>query len=674
MQGSVREYRSSGKPVHGPDPNQERAIRHTAGPAQIVAGPGSGKTYVIVQRIRYLITKCHIDPSRILVITFTKAAALEMQERFFGLTEPERPPVHFGTFHAVFYHILKGSTQYRDYSIITEAERKRLFGQIVHMHKRFACVREEDMDELAGCVGAYRRAAALQTTFLQQLTQDDIAFLAKEYEAYLREFRQTDFDGIVYRCRELLQQQPAYLALWQSRFSYILIDEFQDISPDQYEIMSLLARPDNNLFVVGDDDQAIYGFRGASPDSMQTFMRDHPDAVRIFLDVNFRCNERIVDAAGKVISRNRNRVAKDIRAIHGEGAGFHIHIAEREEEQERYLAAALEQKRVCGELDNCALICRTNYDCVLWAQKLRGYGIPYSIKGKPQTPFGHFVIRDVMAYLALADGRLLRSHFLRILNRPVRYLRRECTPDAQVSREAVLAYYRETPALQETARRLFDDLAALKGKRPHLQIHYICKVIGYEGYLRDKYGPDKAEELLGILRDFRKTAERFASYAALDDYISQCNKEIQCEKRPARQNAGTEENAAPGGVHLMTMHASKGLEFDTVYLPDCQEGKIPSARSNTEAQIEEERRMFYVAMTRAKRELCVTAYKGKSGKDMPSRFLQCLCQSSDPSPTNSSNSAASRYSSKASATASYSSSSSMYPSSGSSLGSSGFSL
>ena len=665
---------------------------HTVGPAQVFAGPGSGKTYVTVHRIKQLVTKTGIDPSHILVITFTKAAALEMQERFFRLMEPERPPVRFGTFHAVFYHILKQSAQFRGYSIITESEKKKLLRQIIHMHRRFACIQEEDLEEMIACVSAYQETSSVKTLSLQKIKEEDIVFLTNEYEAYMREFKQMDFGGIMRHCRMLLMDNPEILSMWQSQFQFILIDEFQDISPDQYEIVRLLAAPEQNLFIVGDDDQSIYGFRGASPDSMQNFMKDYPDADRIFLDMNYRCGRQIVEAAGKVVSENRNRVDKRIRAAHENGQGFRLELFEDETGQERYLTGKLHEKIKQGSLDQCAIICRTNYDCAFWAQILHKGNIPYSMKETPKNPFEHFVIRDIMAYLALADGKLDRKYFLRIMNRPVRYFKRESVPEEQISMEGMLEYYRNSPALLEEVRRLFRDLNNLRGKKLYLQIHYIRNIIGYDRYLKEKYGADKAEELIRTADEFQELAKSCLTYAEMNDYISQYSEALQqgkmqgsaenklqqrkiSDRQQGKQWGEADDKKKEkdnGGIRLMTMHASKGLEFDTVYLPDCQEGKIPSAKSKTTEEIEEERRMFYVAMTRAKRELCITAYKGKSGKDSPSRFLKCLCHSS--SSTSSSNSEASRYSSKASATASYSSSSSIYASSGSSFVSSGFSL
>ncbi len=649
MPESAKESRSCRMPDMILSPNQEKAIMHTAGAAQIFAGPGSGKTYVTVQRIRQLITEQGIDPSHILVITFTKAAALEMQERFFHLMEPDRPPVKFGTFHAVFYHILKQSAQYRAYSIITESEKRKLIRQIVHMHKRFIRLQEEDMDELIRILNLYKNTSLLKPISVQGITSEDLRFLAEEYENYLHEWKQMDFDDIIRYCYQLLTRYPDILARWQQQFAYIMIDEFQDISPKQYQIVRLLAAPRNNIFIVGDDDQSIYGFRGASPESMQEFMRDYPDAVRIFLDINYRCNRQITDASLRVISQNRHRVEKKIHAAHDGEGGFRFLLFESESEETAFLLSELTKKHQDGKLLRSVLICRTNYECGLWAQNLHGKGIPFTMRETPQNKFQHFVVRDIIAYLALAEGKLYRKYFLRIMNRPLRYLKRDSVPEENVSEKELLTYYAEVPAIQEKIRRLFYHLANLQSKKLYLQIHYIRKVIGYDGYLAQKYGAEKGRELVDIAQWFQQFAEKFYTLSDMNDYISQCTETLR-----EHHVSATEK---PDGLCLMTMHGSKGLEFDTVYVPGCLEGKIPSAKSQTEEEIEEERRMFYVAMTRARHELCLSAYHGKTGKEIPSRFLSCLSQSS--CPTNSSNSEESKYSSKASATVSYSSSSSM---------------
>ena len=579
------------------NPNQERAILHTAGPAQVIAGPGSGKTFVTVHRILHLITEWGVDPARILVITFTKAAALEMQERFFRLTQPKRPPVRFGTFHAVFYHILKQSARYQGYSIMTESEKRKQIRQIVRMYSRFASVQEEDLEELTALVSNRKTGAKQKKTAIQNITEEDIGFLVKEYESYQQEFGQMDFDDIMILCHRLLASETDTLARWQEQFQYILVDEFQDISPLQYEIVKMLAAPQHNLFIVGDDDQSIYGFRGASPDSMQQFGRDYPQASFILLDQNYRCHGRIVAAALRVIGENHNRIVKQIQAVHETGDGFCLRQYEQEEVKQRALLQEMHRIRQEGKLSGCAMICRTNYDCAMWAQILRKGGIPFSMKERPANRFRHFVVQDILAYLTLAEEAegFQRRHFLRIMNRPVRYLKRDSVAGETVREKELLCWYDGSPVLQERIRRLFQDIGHLRGMRLCLQIHYIRNIIGYDGYLREKYGPEKAGELVRIGEEFQEFSRQFAALHEMREYIAGYEdtlKDVQERKRE-------EEDA----LHLLTMHASKGLEFDRVYLPDCQEGKIPSAKSVTEAEIEEERRMFYVAMTRAKHSL-----------------------------------------------------------------------
>lgn len=594
--------------------SQRKAIEHTAGPAAVLAGPGSGKTYVITKRIHRLITSQGVEPTQILVITFTKAAALEMQERFFRLMENERPPVHFGTFHAVFYYILRQSAQYRGYTMITEAERRKLVRDIIHAHKRFLGLQEEDIEELLAEISRRKEGRDQAPLAIQKLCEEDFLFLAQEYQGYLREFLKFDFDDLADACLLLLQREHACLKRWRTQFRYILIDEFQDISPKQYEIVKLLAAPENNLFIVGDDDQAIYGFRGASPDSMQQFLKDYGKAKQMLLDMNFRCHGKIVAAAAKVVAVNENRLPKGIRASHEQGEGIHLFVEKTEDDLRNGLIGALFAEQAQGTLSDCALICRTNFDCGMWAQVLYEAKLPYTMKEKPRDRFAHFVIRDIRAYLALASGDYERRHFLRIMNRPLRYMKRDSLPEERVERDALIAYYKNTPGIWENVKRLYRDLDNLAGKRLHLQIHYIRKVIGYDTYLREKYGSEKAEAFVRAGEEFEAFSRQFGTLQDMNDYISQYREGLKEEKKDKE------------GIQILTMHASKGLEFPTVYIPDCNEGKIPSDKSKTKEAVEEERRMFYVAMTRAKHKLCLFCHNGKTGKDAPSRFLKPVFQ------------------------------------------------
>lgn len=637
---------------------QEEAICHTVGPAAVLAGPGSGKTFVIVRRIYHLITSQGVDPAHILVITFTKAAAMEMQERFQRLMGANSQPVWFGTFHAVFYHILRQSTQYRGYTIITETEKRKLIRDIIHNHGRFVYLQEEDIEEIIAAISRYKTREKEKTAEtakngreetaleIRKMKQEDFLFLFEEYQNWMREFSKLDFDDLLTECLRLLETDEGCLLRWQAQIRYILVDEFQDISPMQYEVIKRLAVPENNLFVVGDDDQSIYGFRGASPDSIKRFLTEFSEAADILLDINFRCHSGIVQAAGKVIGENENRIPKEIFARHEEGEGVKICEAESAEKLKEAVACALKKEQRDGNLAECAMICRTNLECGLWAQTLKEAGIPFVLRERPKNRFSHFVIQDICAYLALGQGDFERRYFLRVMNRPVRYMKRDSLPQERVERAELLRYYSETPAIQERVKRLYRDIGNLSGKRVHLQIHYIRKIIGYDAYLREKYGAGKAEEYIRKGEEFEAFSRQFLSVTDMENYMREYAQTI---REPIKEQ---------GGLQLMTIHASKGLEFAKVFLPECNEGKIPSEQSKTIEQIEEERRMFYVAMTRAKHGLYLFYHNEKTGKGAPSRFLKPLL-SHDSSSTSSSNSALSKNSSKASATASYSSSSSI---------------
>lgn len=605
------------------NPNQDKAIKHTEGPAVILAGPGSGKTYVTVQRIHHLITHHGINPASILVITFTKAAASEMQERFFNLTQPSKPPVWFGTFHAVFYHILKQSAQYREYTIIKESEKRKLINKIIRIHKRFLYVKEEDYEKLIKAISTAKNIPISKPNLpLAEMTEEDFTFLLSEYEKYMTEFKQLDFDDIIRYCEALLIHNRALLRQWQSQFQYIMIDEFQDIAPAQYRIMQLLAAPDNHIFIVGDDDQSIYRFRGASPVMMQQFLQDYPSSAQILLNVNYRCHKQIVEASLAVVSENKERFAKTIEANHEKGEGVSCHIFHTWEEEQAYLIDKLNTQIKDKTLQQSAIICRTNYECSLWAQILGQHNIPYQLKEVPKSRFSHFVIKDLLAYLELGAGNRQRSLFLRIMNRPLRYIRRESLGAEEITEQAWKQYYSNIPVIQDAIGSLFRELESIRNKKPGLAIRYIRNVIGYDSYLTEKYGLTQSKEFMQIADEFQEFVRPFASCEEVKHSICEYEEMLKRQREKALYSVS---GSNPKGIELITMHSSKGLEYESVYLPGCIEGRIPSKKAETEKDLEEERRMFYVAMTRAKNNLYISAVQSKTGKDIPSRFLQPIC-------------------------------------------------
>lgn len=604
------------------NPIQKQAIEFAAGTMQVLAGPGSGKTFVITQRIRYLMEHYDVDPSKILVITFTKAAANEMKQRFYKLMEGKNPPVSFGTFHAIFYHILRQTGQYRKFTLITETEKRKLLLRLLQMPATQLLMENEKIDVLIQLISQIKNNGEKFDILKQEMfTVEELKDIYLNYNQFLSELQKMDFDDMGLLCLRLFCENPEILASWQEKYRYILVDEFQDINPIQYQIVRYIAASEENLFIVGDDDQSIYGFRGARPDIMKQFIKDYPNAKQLLLDVNYRCHEEIVKSSLQVIDVNKNRFPKKIQAAHRVGCGVLMQAFPDKEEEYDSLVSALQSVYEGGQpelLSETAVIYRTNYECSLLAQKLLQQGVPFIMKEPFRSPYDHFVVKDLLAYLEFANGNRSREIFHLFMNRPLRYLRKDSARGNTVTLEELLAYYKNNVHMQEVARKLFHDIEKISTMRPYLALHYIRQVIGYDDYLKETYDAASREKLLQIADDFQMAAKKYKSFSELIDYIGQC-RELMKEKQKEEADVEDEKKI---GVHLMTMHASKGLEFPTVYLPDVNEGKIPSRQSVTAEAVEEERRMFYVAMTRAKNDLHILYCNKEGGKDTPSRFLE----------------------------------------------------
>ena len=603
------------------NPGQASAISHRDGPMLVLAGPGSGKTYTITQRIRCLIEEGGAEPESILVITFTRAAADEMKSRFFRLTEGKFYPVNFGTFHAVYYHILKNAYHYHSGNILSEHEKRELLKTVLLRTNGLPCLEDEEAEMLLNQISRYKNdgcpadvSKSLGDTCA--LRPEQFALLYQAYSREARERRKLDFDDMVLGCRELFLQYPAVLAAWQKKFRYILVDEFQDINAMQYEVLRMLALPENNLFVVGDDDQSIYAFRGARPELMLNFERDYPDAKRVELSVNYRSTPEILSCAGKLIRVNKNRFEKKSRAAsgHGEAVRF-LGFEDREAQNERI---AQELLKAGEERGSSAVIFRTNRDAGELAELLLKKGVPFWMKEKLKSPYRGRAAADLRAYLSFAFGGQKRSDFLRIMNRPKRYLSRSALDLEQVDLERLKARYRDKPYMQEILRKLQMDLARLRRMDLYAAVNYIRRGMGYEEYLKQAAMEEhlSLKELRAQADWFQKQVKEYAVLEDLEEHILFFERELEsaAAKRPGADC-----------VSLLTMHASKGLEYDTVYLPDCNEGIIPHKKSMRGEEVEEERRMFYVAMTRARKRLTLSWVAGtKEEPGFLSRFLSDL--------------------------------------------------
>ena len=602
---------------------QQRAVTHRGGPMLVLAGPGSGKTLVLTWRVRYLTEVCRINPGEILVITFTRAAAREMKERYLRMTGSESTAVSFGTFHAVFFQILKLAYGYRSENILREEEKYRFLKDAVFRQK----LEPDDEAELLSSISSEISRVKNERPDLQAYKAtscDSKSFRAifNEYDNRLRRSGKIDFDDMLGYCYELLKERPDILGAWQRKFRYILVDEFQDINQLQYDIVRMLAAPEDNLFIVGDDDQSIYRFRGAKPQIMLHFEEDYPAAKRVLLDTNYRCTGAIVEGAGRVIANNKERFPKDIRAQKDRGPAILTHLFKNQEEE---YACVIDKIRLWrekgGSYGDIAVLFRTNTQPRKLVEELIAEGIPFRMRDSLPNLYDHWIVRDIFTYLRMSKGSLKRSDFLQIMNRPKRYIGRECLESEEISWEALLTWYDDKPWVCERIEKLQKDLKLAGRLSPSGALHYIRHIIGYEGYLKEyaEYRGRNPEELSAILDELAELAKGFSTLADWEAHISRVREELAKQAREREQNKDS--------VSLSTMHSSKGLEYRIVFIIDANEGITPHRRVIFEEDMEEERRLFYVAMTRAKELLYIFSVKKLYGKKAEiSRFVEELLE------------------------------------------------
>ena len=605
--------------------SQSEAIRHVDGPLLVLAGPGSGKTTVVTKRVQYLVQDCSISPSSILVITFTKAAATEMKERFTRLMEQQAQPpggygnVSFGTFHAVFFNILKLSYGFTVANIITEETRRQYLKESADQMKLEIDDENEFLTGIAGEISLIKNErVALEHYFSKNCSEEVFRKIYEGYEERKKRARLIDFDDMLVYTWELLSQRKDILSAWQKKYQYILVDEFQDINRLQYDILRLLAEPENNLFIVGDDDQSIYRFRGARPEIMLNFRKDYPQSGQVLLNDNFRSTTQIVEAAGRVIARNKTRFPKNIIARGGDGALVRsLEFPDQQQECAYILREIQNWQARGGSLRQVAVIYRTNTQPRVVIQKLMEYNLPFRVRDQVPNLFQHWIARDLFCYMRLAMGSGLRKDLLPVLNRPKRYLSRECLNDERISWEYMLNFYKDKRYVCDRIERLQYDLKMMSRMGPFAAINYIRHVIGYEEYLKEYAGFRRmnVEDLLEVLSDLQESAREYHTYEEWFIYIEKYTEEMEQLKKRQQE--------VRDGVHLTTMHSSKGLEYEKVFILDAAEGITPYKKAVLEPDLEEERRMFYVAMTRAKKELtiCWTKKVGSHEKK-PSRFLE----------------------------------------------------
>lgn len=599
-------------------PSQEEAIRHVDGPMMVLAGPGSGKTTVITHRTKYLIEEKGIDPASILVITFTRAAAREMQERFAALAEGKGKRVSFGTFHSVFFTILKYAYRYQASDIVREEQKMYYIREMIQQYD----LEIEDEHEFVPAILSEISFVKSEMISLDHYYSRNCseAMFKKLYEGYEERMRKAgllDFDDMLVMCCQLFRQRKDILQAWQNKFRYILIDEFQDINRVQYEIVRMLALPRNNLFIVGDDDQSVYRFRGAKPEIMLGFTKDYPEARTVLLGMNYRSSREIVDTACMVIRNNKKRYQKKLTAAKGAGKPVITCMSKEPREETLRIAEEIQDYVKAGyRLEDIAVLYRTNLNPRLLVERLMEYNIPFTMKDSLPNLYEHWICRNILAYINAARGNLKRGNILQIINRPNRYISRDALEEADVSWNKVKSFYQDKGWMVERVEQLEYDLVMLREMPPAAAVNYIRKAIGYDDYLKEyaQIRSMKAEELLETADQLKESAAGFKTMEDWFGHMEEYKKRLQEQARSRKE--------AAQGVSLMTMHSSKGLEFRIVYILDANEGITPHKKAVLDVDMEEERRMFYVAMTRARERLHVCYVGERYGKKQErSRFV-----------------------------------------------------
>ena len=598
--------------------NQRLAVCHEMGPMLVLAGPGSGKTTVLLCRILRLLERGLARPTQILALTFSKTAAEEMRERFRKARGAEG--VAFGTFHSIFFRILRSRYGWSVEQVFQEEERRSVLREILEEMKW-------DIPDMEEYISVFFSQLSLMNSELETIQRFEPVGMAVEefrklfhaYERYKERHEKIDFDDMLTLCYQLLKEDEKVRTFWQNKYKFILVDEFQDVNQAQFACLQILAEGHQNLFVVGDDDQSIYAFRGARPDFLLHFPTIYPTAKNVILNTNYRSTERVISLAERVIGNNEVRFSKDMKGTGAEGDKVTFFLAE-----DTAAEAACIAEKIAGLLDEgvplteIAVIYRTNLQGGAFARELYKRGIPYDLRDNSGNVYEHWIAKDLLAYLLLAENEESDSALRRILNKPKRYIGKDLLAEAETMPYNLMRSFFVCPSLkkwqEEHLENLRIDLSQIRKKQPYDGLKYIRKVIGYDEYLEEfaAYRRTSAQVLWEIADEVMETAKDCTDAKMFRDRLEEMSRQMKEQTR----NKGQQRT----GVALMTMHGAKGLEFRAVFLPTLVEGVVPHEKGLE--QIEEERRLFYVAMTRAGEKLCLSAVRKRYEKEKdPSRFL-----------------------------------------------------
>ena len=592
--------------------SQIQAISHMDGPAMVLAGPGSGKTTVITHRIKNLIEKAEVRPENILVVTFTKAAAISMQKRFSTLMNGGKGQlVTFGTFHSVFYKILRKSRRYEATEILSERQKTDYIREIIGRYgissNDISELSQNIINDIGNIKGNMLNAQEYEPSCCKK---EDFIKVYNAYNLELKKDGKMDFDDILRECYLLLCENHTILEQWRELYKYILIDEFQDINRIQMNIIELLASPLNNIFVVGDDDQSIYGFRGARPEIMIEFKDYYPEAELIVLNVNYRSTQSIINVAGRVIENNKTRLDKCAHANNDKDFQPDIRKFRNQVEELKFVVSKIKEYENQGiSLSEMAILVRNNSQIQEISSFLKNRKIEAESGKHRSNIYNGMVAKDILSYVRGAlkfDGTYFNEDLIYVLNKPQRYISRQVVLSVNMNISAVRRIYSKN-----NIDSFLFHIEMIRKLPPQAALSYIRKGAGYEDYLR-LYAIENNIPMSGLLKQLEQLVQECSKFNTLEQWINS----IDSAQNSEGQNFGKKssgEGDTNNRINIMTMHSSKGLEFKAVFIVDANQGIIPTSKALRERDFEEERRLFYVAITRAIDYLNVYAVEERLG-------------------------------------------------------------
>ena len=609
--------------------NQLKAVNHLDGPCMVLAGPGSGKTRVITYRIANMVVNKNIKPTSILAISFTKASSIEMKNRALSLSNDFRMnKVTYGTFHSVFFRILRYFENYNIESILDEKTKRIGLKNILKGLNIENADDDETIGQVINEISYVKNELMDKRDFKSEvLTNDEFIKVYNFYEEYKQQMNKIDFDDMLIKTYELLKNNKAALDRARSVYRYILVDEFQDINKVQFEALKLIANPSNNIFVVGDEDQSIYGFRGSRPDFLLEFEEYFSNTKKVLLDINYRSKGEIINIANRLIEKNTNRYEKVIKCGQGNGAKVNYISPEDSEEEAVYIAKDIKNKvqEDYTEYTDFAVIYRTNIQSRALVDVFMDMRIPFVVKDSIVTIYDHWAAQDILAYLRIGVNPNSNKDWIRIINKPFRYISKDNLNLIKDEPDFINSLINKCdlhPKQVKTINDLDIDISYVKGLNPKNAISYIRTTLDYDRYILDYCTNRKIKTngLIEILNELESSATNFKTIQEYLEHIERVKSEIVDNKN----------NKETDGVIFTTMHSAKGLEFKNVYIIGANEGTIPHEKSyeiddeeKKNDQIEEERRLMYVAITRAEENICISSPVNKYGKRVSkSRFVE----------------------------------------------------